>query len=277
MKPISLESFLMTGEKYHFARNVFRDSRNDRSGLHSHDFVETFWVEEGEATHLVNGKEFLLKKGDITFIRPDDLHSIKSRAKHHCKFVNVAFSLQDLMAFKNRYFEDDHQFWGGTAKVPLMMSLNAMQLLQLENTVEKMLYQSKSALMLDWFLTDLFRILSPTQALPTNLPSWLSNALIEIKKPANFRKGSIVLSELSFKSKEHTSRVVMKALGKTPSQLVNEVRLKYASQALISMDKDIIHLAYDCGFKSIAQFYALFKEMYDMTPKQYQSHHRGIN
>jgi AraC family transcriptional regulator, dual regulator of chb operon len=277
MNRITLQPFLAEGESFHLARNEPRQNRNDISDLHCHDFSEIFWIEEGEATHMVNNAELSLKTGDIIFIRPDDVHFIRSHFKKKCHFVNVAFSYQKLIDFKERFFNNDPNFWSGNEIYPQKISLNSIQLLELKETVDKMLLHSKSELMLEWFLTDLFRILTPGTLVNKNLPSWLSNALNEIKKPENFRKGSSVLSELSFKSKEHTSRVTTKLLGKTPSKLINEIRLKYASQALITKDIDIINLAYECGFKSLAQFYALFKKMFHMTPRQYQCYHRGIN
>jgi AraC family transcriptional regulator, dual regulator of chb operon len=277
MHTAQIKSFLSSGEFYHIARNKQSVQRNYSCGVHDHDFYEVFWIEEGRGGHLINGKQMKLSRGDIIFIRPSDSHSIKHIANGEMTFVNLAFSSEDWLVFKKRFFSNEDNFWGGHQILPMEMKLNDIQILQLAETVDKLKQQSKSALMLEWFLADLFRILTPSQQINENIPSWLSQALTQVNKPEYFRRGSSVLSELSFKSKEHTSRMTVKYLKKTPSEIINECRLNYASHALITTDLSILNLSIECGFKSLAQFYSLFKKKFNHTPRQYRVHHKSIN
>jgi hypothetical protein len=274
MNTVLLEDFLSKNEVFHVARNT---QRFKNSGLHSHNFVEVFWVEKGEGVHLANGVEDKLKKGDIVFIRAQDTHQIRCYQRGVLQFVNIAFDTKYVLNFKERFYKDENYFWGGSADLPLSQKLNDIQLNQLSESMEKIFNEKRTPLMLEWFLVDLFRILNMSVSSNLDIPNWLSEALEKIKEPDCFKKGSEILSILSHKSKEHTSRITKKYLSKTPSQIVNDIRLNYAGKMLVTSNIDILNLSLNCGFKSLAQFYALFKKRYGLSPKQYRKHHRSIN
>ena len=43
--------------------------------LHTHNHYELFIISEGTAYHLINDSVQTVKKGDLFFIRPNDMHS----------------------------------------------------------------------------------------------------------------------------------------------------------------------------------------------------------
>jgi len=52
----NLDSFLTDSkEVFHLARVTLR-SKGDIE-MHTHDYAEIFWIEEGEGFHLINGDE----------------------------------------------------------------------------------------------------------------------------------------------------------------------------------------------------------------------------
>ena len=42
---------------------------------HTHDFVEIVYIDSGKIDHIVNGKEFHAKKGDLLFLNYNSVHS----------------------------------------------------------------------------------------------------------------------------------------------------------------------------------------------------------
>lgn len=97
-----LSYFLSANEKFHIAR-VNITSSQDLS-LHSHDYAEILWVEKGTGIHHVNGHQFRLSPGDLIMVRPKDRHTFSSSGKG-IVIVNVAFPVETLDYFRQRYFE----------------------------------------------------------------------------------------------------------------------------------------------------------------------------
>ena len=71
--------------------------------LHTHNHYELFIISEGTAYHLINDSVQTVKKGDLFFIRPNDMHS-------YSFFHSENFCVRNL-AFPLRCFEMFPCFW----------------------------------------------------------------------------------------------------------------------------------------------------------------------
>ena len=56
-------------------------------------------------------------------------------------------------------------------------------------------------------------------------------------------------------------------LKKTPTRLINEMRMRHAATALSTTQQEIIDICYDCGLENVGHFYTLFRQTYGMTPR----------
>ena len=61
----------------------------------------------------------------------------------------------------------------------------------------------------------------------------------------------------------------------TPGKWLNDKRLDYASQLLLSSDLNINEIGYECGFSNSSHFNKSFKDKYQVTPKQFRIAKRG--
>lgn len=68
--------------------------------------------------------------------------------------------------------------------------------------------------------------------------------------------------------------VFREATGTTIGQYLRRLRLAHAQRLLITCDDDILSVALDAGFGSLARFYVDFKRAYAMTPTAYRRAHR---
>jgi len=82
----------------------------------------------------------------------------------------------------------------------------------------------------------------------------------------HFTKGLPALYRLSGESPEHVSRACKEHLGKTPSQLVNDIRLEHSAMLLVITKTLVIDICQECGFDSLSYFYHRFKEHYNTSP-----------
>lgn len=72
----------------------------------SHDFWEFLCVDKGELTVTANDKAYLLKKGDIIFHKPNELHSVSTNGSMAPNLVAVSFICDSpaMTFFENRTF-----------------------------------------------------------------------------------------------------------------------------------------------------------------------------
>lgn len=78
------------------------------------------------------------------------------------------------------------------------------------------------------------------------------------------------MSEVSF------SRFIKKSTGKTFVESLNEIRLGYASHALINTTLTVSEIAYNCGFNNLSYFNRIFKGKNGCTPKEFRQNYSGV-
>ena len=112
-------------------------------------------------------------------------------------------------------------------------------------------------------------VLSPQKS-SGRTPEWLHWLSLEMLKKENFVEGLPALYRLSGKSIEHLSRACRKYLQKSPTQLINDIRLEYVVNQLQNTDEKVIAICEDAGFDSLSHFYHIFKQAYGMSPAQFR-------
>jgi AraC-like DNA-binding protein len=71
-------------------------------------------------------------------------------------------------------------------------------------------------------------------------------------------------------SPEYLSRMFAASTGKTLSDYVTEIRIKNASELLISTDKTVIEICFDSGFSSLRTFNRTFQKYFLMNPTSFR-------
>lgn len=243
--------------------------------LHCHEYYEIFLMIKGNALHQVNGKTNRISAGTLIFIRKDDIHDYMS-VDGSFELANLAFSedtARTLFDYLGSGFPSDSLL---LAKYPpeVHLSENETKRLYLKmaelNTVnfsdsEKLKFKMRK-LICDIF-SDYFE--SPSEA-NSDIPFWLENACRKMHDPRNFIEGKERLFTIAGKTREHTTRCMKKYYGTTPSDYVNELRLLYAANLLISSNLNATEICYECGFQNVSWFYNEFSKRFGVTPGHYK-------
>ncbi len=68
----------------------------------------------------------------------------------------------------------------------------------------------------------------------------------------------------------YAMQVFQRAYGTTMVEYVTQLRIATAQQLLVTTERDILTVAYECGFGSLSRFYAAFKTVVGMTPRAFR-------
>ena len=186
--------------------------------LHTHNHYELFIISEGTAYHLINDSVQTVKKGDLFFIRPNDMHSYSFFHSENFCVRNLGFSTQVLR--------------------------NVSLFLEQEEKMDKLIN--------------------------SEMPSWLSELLLNMSKIENLQEGYERMCELAPCSPSHLCRLMKQISGKTPTQYINQERLKYAVYLLAQTDREILDICECCGFSNVSHFYHLFRAQFGVSPVKFR-------
>jgi AraC-like DNA-binding protein len=245
--------------------------------MHSHDYYEVFLVIEGSAVHTVNKNNFLIAKGSLVFVRPDDAHCYTTPMSKDFRFINMIIvpdlirQLSDFLGKGydlGRLLEDEHpaqRDLSGTSYEPLSSTLEELILFP-KSDVEKYNTAFKMAVV---EIASLFFHDNKLDDRRT-YPEWIRHLLSEIQKPENYAEGLPAMYRISACTPEHLCRSFRKYLHTTPTAFLNELRIEEAARRIIYTNDPIIDISTDIGFENLSHFYHLFKAHYNMSPGKYR-------
>ncbi|MBV6656189.1 MAG: AraC family ligand binding domain-containing protein, partial [Devosiaceae bacterium] len=237
MRRRHLSDYLAAGEAFHFSRAALAANRRDDAlrGLHDHDYHELFWLTAGTVEHLVNGAQQTLGPGDLVFVRPADAHALWPQ-RGGAKLVNVAFHSQVCTALFERHQDAlaGTTFWA-RGEVPDRRALGAVERRAIGLWANRLEAAGRSALALEAFLLAVLGLLGSSSNLPPGAeegPDWLAESCRALQRADVLRAGVPGFVRVSGCAPAHVARVTRRFTGRSPSDLVAEVRMAQAAAML---------------------------------------------
>jgi AraC family cel operon transcriptional repressor len=251
------------------------NSKTEYFRPHTHDYYEIFIMLEGNAVHMINGEERLLKAPDAVFVRASDAHNYRHADEEPFNFLNLTFTAKTLDEIFSYLCDSEERSRLMTATLSPTVSLPKSALSSIrsqmgviraiapEDTVRK-----KTALrvLLMYLFANVFSDFEAEEI----IPYWLSDVCEKMQHKSNFPEGLSRMIELSGKSREHLTRSMRKYLRKSPSEFINEVRLNYIANMLLNSNHKILDIVFDSGFNTISHATTLFREKFGMSMSDYR-------
>lgn len=257
----------------HFHLTSVEWARNRLPGYHTHDYPEIFWLTRGACEHFINGHSELLEEGTVVLMRPADAHQLRPwRGKGPFQFTNLSLAPNSFERLETSYPEVVHQLYR-KANLPTILKLPRAELEELNGEMRALAGVAQGRFPLERAVINIWHRFLAQQIAPENsapMPEWLQNALIQIQEPEYVCRGSKGLVAAAGRCHEHVTRACRRYLGKTPTQVVNEARLRRAAHALRMSARSVLEIALDCGFENPSQFHRLFRIAFQTTPGRYR-------
>ena len=273
-----LSQELPRGGVYHLGRSHLTRKR-PKFIPHTHvDYAEVFWIADGRANHCINGLKIPVTQGDLVFIRREDIHAFRLLDDFGIVIANLSIPDKLLQTIRAR-FDGSDDFWPWTSdEMPYSTHLDAILLAEIESAAKQLDPNGRSRLRLEAFIHNVMLMVNPTvgRSIETQAPDWLRRAIEQFDQPDHLVRGVPELARLSGRSVEHLNRTVKKITGHTTSQLVNDLRVDYASRQLRDTDRPLSEIASNCGLDSLSHFHRIFRERTGMTPRKYRSQREAM-
>lgn len=241
---------------------------------HGHDFYELMFVRDGQGDHQVSGSSRQLTPGSLLLAGPTTTHSIRVPGGAPLTLFSIAVPTATWDGFTTLIGQAD-SFQpvgrGGLVAAQLHGYCQRECLLAFERLMN--VARLPSAAELVRFLLDTTGYLLENRTSPAGgsarpeAPVWLRRAVSAMTDIENLRAGVPGLVKLSCVTSQHLSRSVRRYYGQTPTELVNELRLRRAALLLRATSVPIGDVAYDCGFASLSYFYRVFARTFGRTPR----------
>lgn len=251
---------------YHIA--VTRLVAGTRTALHNHDFEELFLVRAGGGTHLINGREQPLKRGDCLWLRAADRHAFVV-GRNGFEIVNLAFAASFLKQWRRLTYAKAGVPLRGN-RLPCVLPLTEPDRLSVDAALMGLLMARTAGVRgLVAALSVVEQVLD-APARREQPPGWLEQWRVAMHAPENVAQPLARWQQRAGCTKEHLSRVCRRYYGMTPTELLNAARVEWVLNQLRAGSTKVTALAFEAGFGHLGHFHKVFRRLTGTTPRAWQ-------
>jgi AraC family cel operon transcriptional repressor len=245
------------------------------------DYLEIIAVVDGTG-RLVSYRaagiatELRLRPGHLILLRPVD-EPLLEATEDGMTILFVAFLYDDWRTFANFVGIDPGWLTAPDPPVAHVDPGDPGALRPFRTALGRFLDEPAPIDLLEFWLA-IVPLLLPTRSRDHDrggMPTWLANALDEMHLEDNLRAGVPRLQELCHVSGPYLSVTTRRHLGKTPTTVVTEYRLRHASRLLATTGEDIGLIAQRCGFSHLSYFSNSFRRAFHVSPREYRARSRS--
>ena len=231
--------------------------------LHWHPEIELLYGISGELSVNVSEEKYILKKGDILFINPEELHTYSPNQK--LVEYHAAVFAPTLFQFKEQHFFEQHftdPLVDGEMKFPRLISKEHPKYDVVAPIVQKMFsedIQSRAMVFAD--LTVLFCTLLEYSLLERELDETSLRKSDDVKMCIQYMEENhgrkITLTELAdlvHMTPNYFCNYFKKQTGLTPFTQLNNIRVWRAAKLLRQTELSVAKIAEACGYENVNYF-----------------------
>lgn len=263
-----------------------------RTQMHSHEYLEMFYVLEGEYRQRILGKEYSFKEGEICLVDQNCIHQeILSGRDAKVIFIgitNVMFAeILKRGVMPERIASFVHSALKGRKTMQQYLHFTPVggRCELVEQCLVKMMEELKnndlaSGLICQGLLLRFFRALSTKYEFVlskqlTRKAKWLFFEEITNYMSDNLANISVtMLSDKFHFQEDYFNRFIKGVTGLTYTEYLQNLRLRQAENLLTETDESIEEIVKAVGYKNKGYFYKIFEEQHGQTPAGFRKNFR---
>ena len=250
---------------------------------HSHDFVEVVYMLSGSTTHIINGKNVVLKKGQLLFLGQKAEHEIFLTQKDDIavnfiilpQFLDISLKMMGQEETPLRRFIVDCL---SGEKGGDYLIFKVEDVLTIQNLIENLLFTfvnstpNKRGINQATMGLLLMHLANHTESIsPQNEGQAI---VIEVLRyiEENYVSGSLKeLSNLMHYDFYWLSREIKRKTGKSYTELVQEKRMSQAAYLLKTTQMNVSDISLAVGYENVSYFHKLFASRFFLSPSRYRN------
>lgn len=267
----------------------FENSSSFVFGGESHNFWEFNYIDKGCMVVTIDGKEYLLKSGEIVFFQPNEFHSLEARGLSAPNHTVVSFvsNSKAMKYFKNKIIELNSAE-KKLLSILLREGLAAYSPIEKQPPITGMRERENSPIgavqmtfnLLEEFLITLLRRNESGISIGTRLvsPMYYESLPDKIKEIAKYMeqniRQSLSVSQIAkhfLLSESGLKKMFSRDVGCGVTDFFNNMKIEKAKEYIRENEKNFTQISDELGFSSIHYFSRLFKKKTGMTLTEYRS------
>lgn len=252
---------------------------------HRHNYIEVIYMCQGTTTHIINGKEILLREGELLFLNQNAVQEILPAGKDDIavnfivlpEFFDTAFTMISREENMLKTFLVDALC--GKDGETSYLHFHVADILPVQNLVENMVWtifydsankRSCTQITMGLLFLQLVNYMDKMETGRNRFDTEITAAVLSYIDE-HYRSGT--LSELAEQMNTDIywlSREIKKRTGKTYKELLQEKRMQQAVWLLSNSAVSVSDIIESVGYDNTSYFYRKFREKYGMSPKEYR-------
>ena len=252
------------GTSLFFKHETSRNLQKDAYSMHSHNMYELLYFVNGDATHVIEDRQYKLKRGDLVLIKPSKYHFVRIDSSCDYERYDILFNPR-MKDFDGLPLLDAMPEIINLEEYPM-----ATEIIRKTDFYRKHFTGEDFERILTGLLCELLYLLSVTPATentdaPTVASPTLSLALSYINDNITTLTGVEEVARSCFVTESYLYRLFKNELHKTPAKYIASKRLLLAERMIADGEKPTA--VYEkCGFSDYTTFYRNYRAFFGHSP-----------
>lgn len=261
---------------------VIRPDDHDNVAPHTHNFVEFVYMFSGRCIHVIDGREYSAKKGDLLFINHNSIHAVRagidsvySEILMKPEFIDESLRKKEN-AFSLLLTKNFQGFQGIIHQDNCLVHFSDEEQQQVEMLLEWIWKEEETnragnLLILRSYLNILLTMAFRKMLLPMQNKLDMDESLLAyIRFNCSSPLSMAQTAQKCGYSQTHFSHLFKKLTGDTFTEYLTKCRIAKARTLLVETDENVDNIFRACGFSDRTKFFRKFTELSDMTPAKYR-------
>lgn len=245
---------------------------------HSHQYNEIYFLQSGKCNVYIDNETYCLEDGSVLFIPAFKEHTFIYPFSQDVKRTVLYISTEQLNWYFNKDFKDEIN----NLFINKHLQLSRKSFSNLSNIFEKIQFEkysldNMSELLTKAFFFELIIYLIRCQRYTHNINQKTNLSNITIGEIVNFIENNysrqLTLPEIAAQfgiSESSLTKKIKIFTNMTFKEYLTKTRIEAAKSLLISSEKSITEIAYECGYNNSNFFGDVFKKAVGMSPSSYR-------